>query len=198
MALRRAVLLVVGVQDEQDLERALEHGIDVVAVSDPEHHLEEVGAIAELAVRVDVGQPARMPVGESGHGGDLGDQAVDLLVRARRDRGSPSRRVEGRERGHRRGQHPHRMGVVAEARHQLLDVLVDERVVRDRVHPGLELPLQGQLALEDEVRGLQVRAPLRELLDGIAAVAENAAVAVDEGDAAAAGRGVHRRPGRRS
>ena len=48
--------------------------------------------------------------------------------------------VEGRQRGDRRHEHAHRVGVVVEALDEpLAHVLVDERVVRDVVHPRLVL-----------------------------------------------------------
>src|ERR1051325_10190334 len=71
---------------------------------------------------------------------------------------------------------------VVKAVDELFDVLVNDRVVSDVVHPLLELRGLGQLAEEQQVRGLEERAALRQLLDRIAAVAEDAAVAVDEAD----------------
>ena len=53
------------------------------------------------------------------------------------------------------------MGVVAEALHQLLDVLVDERVVRDLVGPVIELVAARQLAEEEQVGGLEIGARAR-------------------------------------
>src|SRR6185295_3204715 len=74
--------------------------------------------------------------------------------------------------------------------HELLDVLVHHRVVRDAVDPGLLLGPGRQLALQEQVGRLQERALLRELLDRVAAVVEDALVPVDERDAALAGGGV--------
>ena len=85
------------------------------------------------------------------------------------------------------------MRVVAEALHELLDVLVHEGVDRDLVRPLVELRLRRQLAVEQQVGDLEVGRLLGELLDRIAAVLEDALVAVDEGDRAAARRRVHER-----
>ena len=91
--------------------------------------------------------------------------------------------VEGAERGERRDEHPHRVGVVVEPVDEpLAHVLVDERVVGDVVGPRLQLRLVGQLAVQQEVGDLEVRRVLGELLDGIAAVAQDAGVAVEVGD----------------
>jgi len=86
------------------------------------------------------------------------------------------------------------MGVVMEPVDELLDALVDDRVVGDAVDPRIELRRGGQLAVQQQVRRFQERAPLGQLLDRIPAVAQDPLVAVDEADRAAA-RGVFRNPG---
>ena len=57
-------------------------------------------------------------------------------------------------------------------------------MVRDEVHDFLELRLGGQLAVHEQVRDLEESRPLRQLLDGVPAILEDALVAVDEGDGA--------------
>jgi hypothetical protein len=129
---------VVGVEDEQDVECALQAGIRFVPrLVHVEHHREEVARVAEVVVRIHVRQPHVVAVGEGGEGGHLGDQpdrrhvallgVVDVL----------GVRVEGGQRAHRGEQHPHGVRVVAEALEELLDVLVDERVVGDVVYPAV-------------------------------------------------------------
>ena len=85
------------------------------------------------------------------------------------------------------------MRVVAEALQERLDVLVHVRVVRDVVHPLVVLGLRRQLAVAQQPRDLEEGRLLGELLDRVAAIAENALVAVDERDRALARRGVHER-----
>src|SRR5947208_3526962 len=82
------------------------------------------------------------------------------------------------------------MGVVMEPIDEFLDAFVDDRVVGDVVYPRIELRRGGQLAVEQHVRRFQERAPLGQLLDRIAAVAQDPLVAVDVADRAAAGGGV--------
>src|SRR2546426_11036434 len=69
---------------------------------------------------------------------------------------------------------------------ELLDVLVDERVVRDLEHPRVQLRGRRELPVQQQVRGLEKRALLGELLDRVAAVAQNAARPVDVADGALA------------
>src|SRR5712691_1569005 len=78
-----------------------------------------------------------------------------------------------------------------EAVHELLDVLVDPRVVGDLPRPLVERLPGRQLASEEEIRDLEERRLLGELLDRIAAIPEDPLVAVDEGDRAPGGRRVH-------
>ncbi len=103
----------------------------------------------------------------------------------------PRLRIEGRQRGHGGHEHPHRVRVVVEAVDELLDVLVDPRVVRDLVDPVIHLAQGRQLAVQEQVGHLEVVGALGQLLDGIAPVAQDAAVAIDLGDPARRGRGVH-------
>jgi len=84
------------------------------------------------------------------------------------------------------------MSVILEPLHQLLDVLVQQRVLRDGVGPLLKLLFRREFPKQDEIRRFEVGAVLGEFLDWIAAVPEDAFVAVDIGDGAAAGRGVEK------
>ncbi len=83
------------------------------------------------------------------------------------------------------------MGVVMESIDELLDVLVDECVVRDLLLPLRRLLRGWQLSMDEQVRGFQVGAVFGELLDRVAAVQQDPAIAVDIRDGTLAGRGVH-------
>ena len=57
------VLLVVGVQNEKDVEGALQNRIgDILRLEHLPHHVHEIPREAQLVVRVDVGQAEVMPV----------------------------------------------------------------------------------------------------------------------------------------
>src|SRR3954451_24089695 len=188
---RRAVLLVIGVQDPEHVERALDARVRLVLdLGHPVHHREEVAGVGEVVVRIDVGQAEVVAVGERRERRHLGDHPdgrhVALLVLLDVLRA----RVEGRQRAHRRLQHPHRVRVVAEAVEELLDVLVDVRVDRDLVYPRVELVAVRQLAVDDQVGDLEIGRLLAELLDRVAAVLEHPGLTVDVGDRRAARRGV--------
>jgi hypothetical protein len=190
----RAVLLVVCVEDPEDVEGALEPLVGLVLdLGHLEHHREEVAGVREVVVRIDVGQAEVVAVGERRERRHLGDQpharhvALELVVDLLRVG------VEGGERADGGEEHPHRVGVVAEALDELLDVLVDVGVVGDLEDPLVELVLRGQLAVAEQVGDLEVGGLLAQLPDRIAAVLEHAGLAVDEADRTAYRRGVRER-----
>ena len=81
------------------------------------------------------------------------------------------------------------MRVAAEALEEAVDLVVHHRVAR---HPVVEIRLLGggrQLAVEQEIASLEEVAVLGELLDRIAAIEQDAFVAVDIGDLRLAGGG---------
>ena len=101
--------------------------------------------------------------------------------------------IKSRERTDRPEQHAHRMRVVAVPLHELLDILMHHRVNLDVVLPALVMLAIGQLALDDQIRHLEIVALLGKLFDRISAVAQDSLVAVDIRDPAAARRGVGER-----
>src|SRR5438105_15966538 len=85
------------------------------------------------------------------------------------------------------------MRVMVEAVDELLDVLADDRVMGDLVHPRVELGCRGQLAVQQEVCRFQEGALLGELLDRVAAVTQDPFVTIDVADRAATRRRIHER-----
>ena len=77
------------------------------------------------------------------------------------------------------------MGVVVEAfQEALTDVLVDERVIGDLVHPVVELCLVREIPVDQQVGDFEVGRLLCQLFDRVAAVLELALLAVHVGDRA--------------
>ncbi len=182
---------MIGVKDEQHVERALEHRIGLVLkLGHLEEHREEVAGVAQVVVGVHVGQATRMPVRPRRDGRHFADQPAGLEAARLELKNTLRVRIESGHRSDGSHQHAHRMRVVAKAVHEALDVLVHHRVNLDVVLPDAEVLEVGQLAFYDQIRGLEIVALLGEFLDGIAAVAEDSPFAVDEGHFAAARRGV--------
>jgi hypothetical protein len=99
--------------------------------------------------------------------------------------------VEGRERPDQAGHHGHGVGVAPEPAQEELHLVVDHRVLEHALVEVVALALVGQLAVEQQVTGVEVVAMLGQLLDGVAAVEQLALVAIDVGDGGLAGRGGH-------
>ena len=197
---RRAVLLVVGVQDEQDVDRVGEDRVGLEAGSaDLPHHRQEVLAEAQRRRR---GGRTASPTVKRWRGGErrhLGDQAHDLELAVLGVGDVLGLRVEGRERRDRGDEHPHRVGALVEAGDEPLDeLLVDEGVTGDVGVPGGQLCCCRQLAVGQQVGDLEVGGLLGELLDRVAPVLEDPGLAVDEGDRALAQRRRREARGRRT
>jgi hypothetical protein len=131
-----------------------------------------------------------VPVGEGRKRGHLGDQPHDLLILVRPVVDRLRFGVEGGQRSQGADQDAHRVGVVVEAVDELLDVLVHVGVVGDLVGPGARLFFVRQVAVQQQPGHVEEGRALGQFLDRVAAVAQDALVAVDEGDGAAAARGV--------
>jgi hypothetical protein len=82
--------------------------------------------------------------------------------------------VEGRQRRHRRRQHRHRVRVGGEAAEELAEVLVQHRVLADLGLEAGQLVVGRQLAVDEQPGDLEEAGLLGELLDGVAAVAQDA------------------------
>ncbi len=185
---------MIGVKDEQDVERALDTRVEVeLDAALVEEHVQEVRRVRLLGVRVEE-PPA--DVAAERPGADrrrLGDEPDDLLhpvlgvgeiLRVGVQRGQPA------DRGL---QDRHRVSVGTEPADDSADALVDVHVGGDPLVPFVELLLRRQLAVVEEVGDLHEARLLGELLDRVPPVAENPDVAVDEGDRAPARRRVHER-----
>ena len=133
---------------------------------------------------MDVRHADAVAVGKRGERGDFADEPVDRQLPLGGVGDFLRARVERREGGERAHEHPHRVGVVMEPVHELLQVLVDERVFGD-------LLLGREFARDEKIGDLEVAALFGELLDGISPVLQYALVAVDERDGALACGGVH-------
>ncbi len=112
-----------------------------------------------------------MAIGHGHDGRHLGDQPHDLVQPVLRVVDVLGFGINAGECGHRAHQHCHRMGVVAEALHELLDRRMQHGVVSDLIDPARELGLGGELAKKQEVRHLQESALRGQRFNGVTAIA---------------------------
>ena len=90
--------------------------------------------------------------------------------------------IEGRQRADHADHDRHRMRVAAEPGVEPRHLLMHHRVLGDAVVEVRVLLRRRQLAVEQQIAGLDEIAVLGELIDRIAAIEQDALVAVDEGD----------------
>ena len=184
---------MVGVKNEEQVQGLGHVRVHLIVLGgNSEHHLEEVLRVTELVLGVDEGMADGLLVRVGGDGGELAQQAedgeVEVLAAGGLARGVL---IEGRERADGRGQGRHRMRVAGKAFVEVLHVLVQHRVAGDVRGERLELLLIGQPAVDQKVAGLHEGRMLGELLDGDAAVAQDAFLSIEKSDRAEAGAGVH-------
>ncbi len=160
----RGVLLVVGVQDEDAVHGARQHRIGLVLLA--RHriaHAQEVRGVVELVLRIHERLADRIFVGHRGQRRHLRDHADrgDHALQRIGDVGGVV--IERRQRADRADHHRHRMGVAPEALEEPAHLLVHHRVMG---HAVVEIGLLGggrQLAVEQEIAGLEEIAVLGQV-----------------------------------
>ena len=179
----RGVLLVVGVQDEDAIHGARQHRVRLVLLGrHREAHAQEVGRVVEIVPRIDERLADRILVGHRGERRHLRDHAHrgDHALHRIGDVGRVV--IERRHRADRAAHHRHRVRVAPEALEEAAHLLMDHRVAVHAIVEVLLLRLGRQFAVEQQVAGLEEVAVLGELLDRVAAIEQDALVAVDIGD----------------
>jgi hypothetical protein len=186
-----AVLLVVGVQDQDQVQCLPHHiGADVLLVGLGEHHVQEVRHIAQRRVRVDVRQAPGVAEGVGGDGADLADEPRRRMAKLGRVLQLVELRVEageGVDHGREDGHGGRRAG---EALELVLHPLVEVGVRVRSAGEGVVFRLGRQGAADQQPGDLDEGGAVGELLDGDAAVAQDALLPVDVGDGALAAPGV--------
>jgi hypothetical protein len=130
----RGVLLVIGVQRENGVERIDQNRIRLVLLARiAEHHAHEVGGVIQIVVRIHERHAGVVLVGHGDDGRHLGNQAVEADV-AVLGIGEVHRVVvEGGQRANHTGHDGHRVGITAEAGIELGQLLMHHRVFLDGV-----------------------------------------------------------------
>ena len=184
----RSVLLVVSVQDEDAVQRALDHRVHLVLFARiAEHHAHEVACIRQIVLGVHVGLAHTVLVCHGNQRRHLGDQAdrSDFAVLWVMDVGAVM--VESRHAAHQTGQHSHGVCIAAEATQEELHLLVDHGVLGHALFEFRLLRCVRQFTVQQQVAGFQEVAVLGQLFDGITTVQQLTLVAVDVGDGGLAG-----------
>ena len=179
----RGVLLVIGVEYQDAVERPGDHRADLVILSRRrEHHVDEVLGVIQIVARVDERLAERILECPRGDGRHLGDHPVgrDHALVGIGNIGAVV--IEGRQRADHAAHDGHRMRVAPEPVDELVQLLVHHRVMGDGVHEFVLLPGGRQFAVEQEVADLHEVAVRGQLFDRVTAMQQDAGLAVDESD----------------
>ena len=189
---RGAVLFVVGVQDQQHVQRPNDFRVALVGFGGKtEGHPQEVLHQAYRVIRVQERLADRLLVGVGGDGGQLRQQPdggqlhLGVIQRVQRVL------VVGAEGVDRTGQHRHGVRVARETVEESLEVLVQHGVALDLGGERGQLLRGGQLAVDEQVAHFDEGRLLGQLFNRVSPIAEDSGVAVDIGDGALGRRGVH-------
>ncbi len=188
----RSVLLMIGMQDEDAIHGLGQHRADRFDLArGVEHHVQEVFRVAQVVARIHQRLTDRVLVNHRGDGRHLGDQAHGgnfAVVRIVDVQGVVVERRKGADNATHDG---HGVGVTTETIEEGLQLLVNHGVV---LHGADELCLLlggRQFAVQQQVAGFQVVGFFRQLLDRVAAMQQDALVAIDVGDLGLARGGRH-------
>mmetsp|Transcript_15658 Transcript_15658/g.33941 ORF Transcript_15658/g.33941 Transcript_15658/m.33941 type:complete len:485 (-) Transcript_15658:399-1853(-) len=188
------VLLVVGVQDQEHVHRLCDRLVDLLGVDLVhavgglvhgvlEHHAQEVLRVVEVCVGVRNGQAQVVAVHHGGDHGHLGDHAhcrVPVLLDVLDIDGDG---VEGGQARHHGGHLGHGVCSCGEVVEEIQQVLLQEHVLPDLELEIVHLRNGGKLSVQQKVAGLEEVRLLRELIDRVSTVRQDALVAVNKGDA---------------
>ena len=182
---------MIGVEDEEQVERLGHLRVDLVGLRrHREHHVQQVRRVAEVVARVDVRLADRLLERPGRQRRQLGDEPVDGDLDRVRIEDVLAVGVEGAHADDARGEHRHRVRIGGEGVEEVPHLLADEGVMRHLAAEPIELLAGRQLAPDQQVGDLQEGRALGQLLDRIAAIAEDALLPVEEGDGAGARAGV--------
>ena len=181
------ILLVIGVQDEHQLQRTYGNRVRHVRLgANGEHHLQEIFHVTQGVDGIHVGMADGVLVRIGDDGRHLRDQAHGRKLAVGGVVDVEGIVVEGGECPDDTHQHTHGMRVGTIAVHETPDTLMHHGVTPHQNVEVLPFPGRGQLAAQQQVADLEIAAAFRQLLDGIAAIEKHALLAIDVGNRAAA------------
>ena len=123
-----------------------------------------------------------MPVSERGERWHFANKPEDLEAAHRRVVDVLGISIERGQRRHRAHQHAHGVSIVMEAIHELLGVFVNHGVACHLIYKFSQLRLSGQFPVDQQVSRFQEAAVFSQILDGVAAITQNPAFAIEIGD----------------
>lgn len=181
---------MVGVDDEQSAERVDVQGVRFERlVWHGEAHAQEIVHIAARIIGIQhrlIAAPAEYVAHDRAH---LGHDDVRGPIEGDRIGGIRGVGVERGQGVHGRGEHAHGVGVAREGSEHDAEILTDHRLAIDVGAIRRVLLLRGQFTEAQQPGDLEEIGLLAQLLDGVSAIPQDRAAAVDIGDPGLALRG---------
>ena len=179
----RGVLFVIGMQNEDAVHCARKDGIDLVGFGrNREAHMEEILGIIEIVARIDDRLSSRVLVGHRSDGRHLGNQTAARNHALQRIVNVGRVVIEGRQGSNHTAHDGHRMGITTEATQEEGHLLMHHGVHGDSAFELSVLLCIRKLAIQQQVTGLDEIAMIGQLVDRVAAIQQNAFLAIDIGD----------------
>ena len=154
--------------------------------------MKEILGVVQAVIRVHKRLPGGELVTHGRQRGHLGDQAKRRHLAVMFVGDIQGVMVEGGEGADHAAHDRHGVGVAAKAVEECADLFVHHGMAVHRADKAILLLLVRQLAIQQQVTGLQVVGVLRQLLYRVTPVQQHALVAVDKGDLRFAGRRRHK------
>jgi len=179
---RRAILLMVCVDDEEEVEGVLQGFGEHIGLSGrSKHHPQEVCHIAIVAFGIDDGLADGFFIGDGDEGFGFGDEANNVQVNV------VFVWIESGQSSHHGRQDVHRVGGGREVLEEIQHAFVHEAMLRELFSPVFPLLGGRQLVINEQIANLGESGLGGQVLNVIPAVAEDAALSVNEGNFAFAG-----------
>ena len=186
------VLFVVFVKNEQPVERTAQYRVDLVWLGHrAEVELQKVVDETQAVVWVEKGLAEALLVGVRRNHGKLGKEADDRDLNLLRIVHVERVLIVRRQSRHGARQHGHRMRVVRQGVEESTQVLVQESVTTNLLVELRELSRARQVAVDEKPGDFKVGRVLSDVLNGVAAITQDALVTVDERDRTLCRRRVH-------
>ncbi|MPM91834.1 hypothetical protein SDC9_138968 [bioreactor metagenome] len=180
---RRTVLLVIGMQDQEHVQRMTDLGRCLIfLVGQREHHVQEVVDIAQIGAGIDDRLADARLVGGGRDGADLADQLGRVDLQGGVVSALNLRTLVGGQRVDHRRHDGHRMRVRREGLEMLHHRFVQRGRFGEQFGEMLAFIVGGQVPEDQQVRGFDETGMLRQRLDRNAAVPQDSVIAIDEGD----------------
>jgi hypothetical protein len=188
-----AVLLMVGMQDEQDVQSLHMQGVRLIGVDrSPEHHVQEVFTVGELVGRFLEVQPVHLAVAECCDGTHLGKQSADGKVNVLFRVHIGYFGVECRKGSYHGRKDGHGVGFLGEVTEKVTHIDMQQGVPVEHLCILVSFWQVGKLTFDEQVGHLDKVAMVYKIFNIIATIPEDTFLTIDKANGAHARACIHK------